>query len=143
MQNTMQTFRQSSIVFEEPGIFVWKFENFEELQLSYSSIFFAETSHMFSTYHCQKKGFLVFFILFRSWVICKIIKRPGFYKLFFYIFIDNSRSKQNKKKFHTLFCRHYQVEIACKLSVKNIKIYGSWSSSKFSTFQTKCLVSSK
>ena len=38
-----------------------------------------------------------FFILFRSWVICKDKKRPGFYTLVFYIFINNSRPKQNKK----------------------------------------------
>ena len=37
------------------------------------------------------------FILFRSWVICKNVKRPGFYALVFYTFINNSRSKQNKK----------------------------------------------
>ena len=30
------------------------FENFDELHISYSSIFFAETSHTFSTYHCLK-----------------------------------------------------------------------------------------
>ena len=37
------------------------------------------------------------FIPFRSWVICKNSKRPGFYTLVFYTFINNSRSKQNKK----------------------------------------------
>ena len=31
----------------------------------------------------------------------------------------------------------------CKVSTRNIKIYGSWSSSKFSNFQTKSLVSWK
>ena len=39
----------------------------------------------------------IFFILFRSSVICKIKKRPGFYTLLFYTFINNSRSKQNEK----------------------------------------------
>ena len=44
------------------------------------------------------KGFVgFFFILFRSWYICKKIKRPAFYTLVFYVFINNSRSKQNKK----------------------------------------------
>ena len=38
------------------------------------------------------------FILFRSWVINENVKRPGFYALVFYIFIKNSRSKQNRKK---------------------------------------------
>ena len=36
--------------------FCLKFENFDELQLSFSSIFFAETSHMLSTYHCLEKN---------------------------------------------------------------------------------------
>ena len=53
MQNTLQKFRQSSIVFEKPGILS---ENFDELQLSYSLIFFAETFHTFSTYQCLQKG---------------------------------------------------------------------------------------
>ena len=34
MQNPIQKFRQSSIVFEKLGIFFWKFENFDKLQLS-------------------------------------------------------------------------------------------------------------
>ena len=55
MQNDIQKFRQSSIVFEKPGILP------EELQRSYSSIFFAETSHTFSIYHCLKQGVLDFF----------------------------------------------------------------------------------
>ena len=42
--------------------------------------------------------FEIFLILFRSLVICKNKKRPGFYTLAFYIFINNLRSKQNKKK---------------------------------------------
>ena len=37
------------------------FENFDELHISYSSIFFAETSHTFSTYHCLKRGMWDFF----------------------------------------------------------------------------------
>ena len=49
MQDAIQNFRQSSIVFEKPGI-----------QLSYSSILFAETSHTFSTYHCLKKDLWYF-----------------------------------------------------------------------------------
>ena len=59
MQNPIQKYRQSSIVFENPG--VWKFENFDELKLPYSSIFFAETSHIISIYQCLQKGMLNFF----------------------------------------------------------------------------------
>ena len=56
MQNTKQKFRQSSIVFEKPGILS---ENLKTLTSSnYPTVqyFFAETSHAFSTYHCLKKG---------------------------------------------------------------------------------------
>ena len=53
---------------------VWKFENFDKLQLSYSETFFAETSHTFSTYQCQQKGVWGFFILFRSCVISKNLR---------------------------------------------------------------------
>ena len=44
MQNPIQKFRQSSIVFEKPGILPENLKT-DELQLPYSSIFFAETSH--------------------------------------------------------------------------------------------------
>ena len=56
MQNAIQKFRQSSIVFEKPGILS---ENLKILASSnYPTVqyFFAETSHTFSTYHCLKKG---------------------------------------------------------------------------------------
>ena len=62
MQNIVQKFRQSSTGFEKPGISL-KFENFDELQLSYSSIFFAETSHTFSTYQYLQNGLWDFFNL--------------------------------------------------------------------------------
>ena len=53
MQNTIQKFRQSSIVFKKPGIL---FEHFDELQL------FAETSRTFSTYQkCLQKDVWDFF----------------------------------------------------------------------------------
>ena len=58
MQIAIQKLRQSSIVFEKPGVLS---ENFDELQLSYSSIFFAETLHTFSNYHCLNKGMWDFF----------------------------------------------------------------------------------
>ena len=60
MQNPIQESRQSSIVFEKAGKTLTSSnklsENFDELQLAYSSIFFAETSHTFSIYQCLQKG---------------------------------------------------------------------------------------
>ena len=58
------------------------------------------------TYQSLQKGIRDIFILFWSWVICKNKKWTGFYTLIFYIFINNSRSKQNKKKSSAPFCRH-------------------------------------
>ena len=47
------------------------------------------------------------------------------------------------KKSPTCFFIHYQAQNVGKISAKNIKLYGSWSSLKFSIFQTKILVSWK
>ena len=58
MQNPIQNFRQSSVIFEKPGILSENLKTFDELQLPYSSIFFAETSHTFSTYQCLQKSVL-------------------------------------------------------------------------------------
>ena len=33
MQNPIPKWRQTSIIFKKPGFFVWKIENFDELQL--------------------------------------------------------------------------------------------------------------
>ena len=74
MQNAIQKFRQSSIVFEKPGILP---ENLKTLTGS--------------NYPAVQ------YFLLKPWVICKNKKRPGFYTLVFYTFINNSRSKENKK----------------------------------------------
>ena len=90
MQNSLQKFRESSLVFEKPGIL---FENLQTLTSSnYPTVQYFLLELRMSTKVCG-----IFFILFRSWVICKNQKRPGFYTLAFYTFINNSRSKQNKK----------------------------------------------
>ena len=96
MQNAMQKFRQSSIVFEKAGILSDNLKTSTSSNYPIVQYFFAATSYTFSTYHCLKKGVCgIVFILFRSCVICKNKKRPGFYTLVFYTFINNSRSKQN------------------------------------------------
>ena len=57
--------------FRETRYFIWKIVNFDEFQLPYSSIVFAKTSHRFPSYQCLQNEVWNFFILFRSWVICK------------------------------------------------------------------------
>ena len=64
MQNAIQKFRQSSIVFEKPGILS---ENLKTLTSSnYPTVqyFFAQTSHTSSTYQCLQKSVWHFFLLF-------------------------------------------------------------------------------
>ena len=58
--------------FRETRIFVWKIENFDELQLPYSLIFIAEIVHKFPSYEYLQKVVWHFFILFRSWIIDKL-----------------------------------------------------------------------
>ena len=66
MQNPIQNFRQSSIVFEKPGVLSENLKTLvsskvPKLQLRYGSIFFAETLHTFSTYQYLQKRVWDFF----------------------------------------------------------------------------------
>ena len=143
MQIPIQKFRQSSNVFQKPGILS------ENLKTSTSSDY--HTFQYFLLKLCTwvllsnvyKSVCGICFILFRSWVICKNLKRTGFCKLAFYIFINNSRSRQNKKNPAHTFVDITKSRKRVQNFSKNIKLYGSWSLSKFSIFQTKILVSWK
>ena len=61
MGNPIQKCRQSSIVFKKPGTSSKNLKTFDELQLLYISIFFAETSQMLTTYQYLQKGVQDFF----------------------------------------------------------------------------------
>ena len=78
MQNPKQKFRQSSVFFRETRCFVWKYENFDELQLPYSSIFFAETSRTIPTCQCLQKGVWDFFKFFLDLELFAKIKKTWF-----------------------------------------------------------------
>ena len=60
MQNTIQNL-DYALLFSRNQVFVWKSESFGKLELSYNSIFFAETWHMFSTSQCLQTGAWDFF----------------------------------------------------------------------------------
>ena len=96
MQNTIQKFRQSYTVFQKAGILPENLKTLTSSNFPTVQYFCWKFAHVFyipmSTKRC-----VGFFFSFRSWVICKNLKRPGFYTLVFYTFINNSRSKQNKK----------------------------------------------
>ena len=97
MQNTIQKFRQSSIVFEKPGILSEKLKTLASSNYPRVQHFLLKLRTRFLLTNVFKRVRGIFFISFRSWVRCKNLKRPGFYTLVFYTFINNSRSKQNKK----------------------------------------------
>ena len=89
MQNPIQKFKQSSIVFE-------KFEKLwrvpTTLQFNNFCLNFAHVSYL----PMSAKGCAGFFLFCLDLYLQKL-KRPGFYTLICYFFINNSRSKQNKK----------------------------------------------
>ena len=79
MQNTIEKFRQSSIVFEKLGIFS---ENLKTLtSFNYPTAFCGNFAHVFYLPLSTKVWFL----------------HTRFYTLVFYTFINNSRSKQHRK----------------------------------------------
>ena len=71
MQNSIQKFRQSSIIFEKPGILSENLKTLTSSNYPRVQYFFPETLQTFPTYQCLQKVFEIFFILFRSWAICK------------------------------------------------------------------------
>ena len=98
MQNPIQKFGKSSIVIEKPGILSEKNQNLWRAPTTIDfNIFcwsFAHCSFLpMSTKGCSK--FFFFLILILSYL--QKLKRSGFYTLVFYIFTNNSKSKQNKE----------------------------------------------
>ena len=87
MRNPIEKFRQSSIVFENPGFCLKNLKLWQAPSNIEFNIFcwnFAHVSYLpMSTKGCSE----FFFILFRSWVICKNKKRPGFYTFAFFLFL--------------------------------------------------------
>ena len=94
MQKPIQKFRQNSIVFEKPGILPKNLKTLTSSNYPTVKYFFNETSHTFPTYQCLQKGVREFFYFVYVLSYSKKLKRPGFYTLIFYIFINNSRSKK-------------------------------------------------
>ena len=107
MQNAIQEFKQSSIVFEKRGILSqnlktsnMKFKN--ELQISCSSMFFAWTSHRFSTYDCLKRVCGIFWIYLDLELFAKIEKNLVSVHSFFTLLLITQDLSKIKKIPHTL-----------------------------------------
>ena len=103
MENTIQKYRQSSIFFEKTDILSDNLKTLTSSNYPTVQYFFLELWKRFLLSNVyERMRAICFIILFRSRVICKNLKRPGFYTLVFYIFINNLSSKQNKKTRRTL-----------------------------------------
>ena len=79
------------------------------------------------------KGCVGFFILFRTWVICQNQKILGFYILTETSFINNSRSKQNKKNPTHSFVDIGKTKSCAKFQQKilNSTVFGARQSFQF------------
>ena len=97
MHNPIQKFRQSSTVFEKPGFL---FENLKALTSSnYPRVqyFLLKLRIRFLIFQCLLKGVLDFLFCINLEIFAKIKKARFLETRFFYIFINNSRSKQKEK----------------------------------------------
>ena len=90
MQNTIQKFRQSSIVFEKPGILSEKLKTLTSSNYSTVKYFLLKLFTCFLLANVYRRVCGIFFISFKSGVIFKNLKIPGFYILvstrFLYVF---------------------------------------------------------
>ena len=98
----MQEFRQSSTVFEKPGILSEKCRTLMSSNYHRVSHIFQKCCTRFLLTNVYKRVLEIFFIWFRSLVIWQNQKRPGFYTLKETRFINNPRSIQNKKFLNTV-----------------------------------------
>ena len=64
-----------ALLISEIKLFVWKIENFDKLQLPQGLIFFLKVFHTFPTGQFLQNSVRIFFIMFRSLVINKTIKK--------------------------------------------------------------------
>ena len=75
MRNTIQKFRQSSIVFEKPGILSDNLKTLMSFNYPTIQMFFDETSLTFSTYQCLQKGVWDFFLFYLDLELFAKIKK--------------------------------------------------------------------
>ena len=116
MKNYVFNFRQTLIVFNKPFLLFSKMKiswrsNFTVFTLLCLLFFFWRFAHVLPL-TISTKVFAENVVLFFNWKILKKLERDlvstCFKKPDFPILHYNHRTKQNKKNFSTLFCRHYK-----------------------------------
>ena len=124
-----------------------KIENFDVLQLPKTLIYLVEILYKFTT-NFYKRVFRIFFILFRTWVICQNKRSPGFYILTKTRLINNWGSKQNKNNPEHLFvdigktetCAKFQQKFLSSMVVGLVKVFDfSGKKPGFSEIKEICL----
>ena len=102
MRNSLYKFRQSSIVFEKPGLLSEKLKILMSSNSHRVHYFWLKllTRFLLTTIYKKVVGSFLFCLDLDLFVK---IKKSGFYPFDFYIFIKNSRSKQDKENFEQAF----------------------------------------
>ena len=93
IQNSIPTFRQSSIISEKPGYLSEKMKTLTSSNYYKVYHFLLKFCTRFLLNNVCKRIFGIFFILFRSWVINKKVKNECVETRSFSIFENSSRSK--------------------------------------------------
>ena len=142
MQNLIQKFRQSSVVFQKLDILSEKWKtltspNYHRLQ--YILLKFCTRSLLTNVYKRVREIFLFYleyelFVKIKNNLVSTHSQKPR---------LSITQDLNKIKKWHTTFCRYSDDGNVYKILAKNIKLFGSWNSSKFSIFQTNNLVSLK
>ena len=113
-----------ALLFPKTSLFVWKIENFVKLKFC----------ARFLLNHVRKRVFRISFILVGSSVINKKCKKRVCRNQVFFVFANNSRSKQNNKIILNIVLQTFISKKHLRSSGKNIDFYCSWSLSEFSIF---------
>ena len=137
MQNPKQKLRKliSTVL---TRYFVWKIYH---LRFIYRRFLLKFCTRLLLT-NVYKRVFGIVFILFRTLVICQNKKMTWFLHTHRNQFINKSRSRQKKKIPNTFWQTLVRRKPVQNFS-KNIKLYVSWSLSRFSIFQENNLFSRK
>ena len=133
MQNPIQKFRQSSIAFEKPGILSENLRNLTSSNYLRFQYLLLKLHTRFLLTKILQKNVRDFFYFDQIFSYLQKLKRPSFYALVFYIFVNNSRSKQNEKNPEHSFLDIVKQKTCAKFQRKilNVMIVGARQSFQF------------
>ena len=144
MQNFIQEFRETSIVSKKPGLLSEKQKTLTIFKYHRVQYFLLRFCTYFLLNNVYKKMFGIFFNFVQILSYLEVFKMTLFLKRFFYIFVHNSRPKQNQKNPKYSFVDIAQQKTCAKFQQKILNSTVLLEhSSQFKVFQTKDLVSRK